>query len=69
MRCTFEPLPSPLMGEGAGGGEDCTSSPPSPPSPAPRQGGRSNLPLSALGGGLKPAVVRNSPVAVKDQWG
>jgi hypothetical protein len=27
MRCTFEPLPSPLMGEGAGGGEDGTSSP------------------------------------------
>ena len=24
---TFEPLPSPLMGEGAGGGEDHTSSP------------------------------------------
>jgi hypothetical protein len=24
---TFEPLPSPLTGEGAGGGEDSTSSP------------------------------------------
>jgi hypothetical protein len=30
MRATVELLPSPLMGEGAGGGEDRTSSPPSP---------------------------------------
>jgi hypothetical protein len=44
---TFEPLPSPLMGEGSGGGEDRTSSPPSQPSPA--KGGRGiDLPLSAL---------------------
>jgi hypothetical protein len=43
---TFEPLPSPLMGEGLGGGEDSTSSPPSPPSPV--KGGRGiDLPVSA----------------------
>jgi hypothetical protein len=33
-----EPLPSPLMGEGSGGGEDGTSSPPSHPSPAKGEG-------------------------------
>jgi hypothetical protein len=27
MHVTFEQLPSPLMGEGSGGGEDSTSSP------------------------------------------
>jgi hypothetical protein len=47
---TFEPLPSPIKGEGSGGGEDSPSSPPSPPSPA--KGGRGlDLPLSAPGGG------------------
>jgi hypothetical protein len=38
MHVTFEQLPSPLMGEGSGGGEDSTSSPPSPPSPAKGEG-------------------------------
>jgi hypothetical protein len=33
MCSTFAPLPSPLMGEGAGGGESSTSSLPSQPSP------------------------------------
>jgi hypothetical protein len=42
-------FPSPSMGEGAGGGEDRTSSLPSPPSPA--KGGRGlDLPLSACQG-------------------
>jgi hypothetical protein len=47
MPIALEHLPSPLMGEGSGGGEDRTSFPPSPPSPA--KGGRGlDLPLSAL---------------------
>jgi hypothetical protein len=46
MCSTCEPLPCPLMGEGSGGGEDSTSSPPSQPSPT--KGGRGiDLPLSA----------------------
>jgi hypothetical protein len=37
MRATFDPLPSPLMGEGSGEGEDSNSS----PIPTfPRQGGK-----------------------------
>jgi hypothetical protein len=49
MHVAFEQLPSPLMGEGAGGGEDSPSSPPSQPSPA--KGGRGiYLPLSAARG-------------------
>jgi hypothetical protein len=49
MRVTFELLPSLLMGEGSGGGEDSTSSPPTHPSPT--KGGRGMyLPLSALQG-------------------
>jgi hypothetical protein len=39
MRATFEPFPSPLTGEGAGGGEDHTSSP-HPHLPPP--GGKEN---------------------------
>jgi hypothetical protein len=55
MHVTFEQLPSPLMGEGSGGGEDGTSSPPSQPSPT--QGGRGvYLPLSASSGGREPKV-------------
>jgi hypothetical protein len=42
---TFAPLPSPLMGEGSGGGEDSTRSP-IPTFPAKRGRG-SDLPLSA----------------------
>jgi hypothetical protein len=58
---TFEPLPSPLMGEGSGGGEDSTSSPPSdlppprgegvltyPCQPSPRGGRGIDPSLSAL---------------------
>jgi hypothetical protein len=51
MRATFELFPSPLMGEGSGGGEDRISFPPSQPSPA--EGGRGiDLPLSAYMGGF-----------------
>jgi hypothetical protein len=35
MRATFEPLPSPIKGEGSGGGEDRTASP-HPHLPPPR---------------------------------
>jgi hypothetical protein len=54
MRATVEPLPSPLMGEGSGGGE--ASAPPIPT--FPRQRGRGIcLPLSALTGGQRRLVV------------
>jgi hypothetical protein len=49
MRVVFEQFPSPLTGEGLGGGEDSSSSPPSQPSPA--KGGRGvYFPLSASRG-------------------
>jgi hypothetical protein len=38
MHIAIKRFPSPLTGEGAGGGEDNTSSPPSPPSPARGEG-------------------------------
>jgi hypothetical protein len=46
MRVTFELFPSPLMGEGAGGGEDNNLSP-HPPLPPPR--GKGYLPISISG--------------------
>jgi hypothetical protein len=38
MHLALKHLPSPWMGEGAGGGEDRTFSPPSPPSPLAGEG-------------------------------
>jgi hypothetical protein len=38
MRDTFEQIPSPLMGEGSGGGEESISSPLSQPAPAKGEG-------------------------------
>jgi hypothetical protein len=49
MCTTFEPLPSPLMGEGAGGGEDSTSSP-HPNLPPPRGEGVLTYPCQPLAG-------------------
>jgi len=48
--------PSPLMGEGSGGGEAGRSSPPSPPSPSRGEGIRKNFP-HAGGKGLLPTPV------------
>jgi hypothetical protein len=48
MCTTFEPLPSPLMGEGAGGGEDSTSSP--HPNLPPRGEGVLTYPCQPLAG-------------------
>jgi hypothetical protein len=49
MRATFELFPSPLMGEGSGGGE---GSPSSPIRPFPRQGGGAlTYPCQLDGGG------------------
>jgi hypothetical protein len=50
MRVTFEQLPSPLMGEASGGGEDSTSSP-HPDLPPPRGEGVLTSPGDPLGEG------------------
>jgi hypothetical protein len=51
MRVTFAPLPSPLMGEGSGGGKDSTSSPPHPYLPPPRGEGVLTYPCQPVEGG------------------
>jgi hypothetical protein len=48
---TFEPFPSPLMGEGSGGGEDSPSAP-HPNLPPPRGEGVLTYPCQPHGGGL-----------------
>jgi hypothetical protein len=61
---TFEPCPSPLMGEGSGGGEDSPSSPPSRPSPA--EGGRGlDLALSTPRRGMLRVGVRKGVMTVR----
>jgi hypothetical protein len=52
MHVTFAPLPSPLIGKGAGGGEDATSSP-HPNLPPPGGEGVLTYPCQHLGGAEK----------------
>jgi hypothetical protein len=69
MRVTFEPLPSPFMGEGSGGGEDRTSSP-HPHLPPPKGEGVFAYPCQPCRGkGTRSRQVSPSQPLVEDDTG